>query len=228
MHTHPCSLRAATKCSPGEKRGLFVVTARYFFPWLFPNAISSAQKPFSSPGLNDLFFFSLLCPTRMPVYAAPAPHSSLKTVYIFYLKIFFGCRGSSFPPGGIFHCGLRAQLLPGMCELSSPTRDQTCLPSLQGEFLTNGSLEKSYIFYFLVGLTRSNVPKGSPPHPEPGTVALIDAGLIKQKEVSRIPVLTTKPARPAPGGPLWSPKRPKLSHNAAPTLPPVQRSQYRY
>lgn len=185
---------------------------------LFPNAILSTQKLFSSTGLNDLFFFLFSAQrgclsTQLQPLTAPSKRS-----IFFIFKFVLAAEGLSFRQWGSLITACRLSCCLACANLAPLSGIKPASPPLQGGFLTNGSLEKPYIFIFLVGLTRSNVPKGSPPHPEPGTVALIDAGLIKQKELSRIPVLTIKPARPAPGCPLRSPRRPKLSYKTAPTL----------
>ena len=185
---------------------------------LFPNAIPSVQKLFSSPGLNDLFFFLFSAQrgclsTQLQPLRAPSKRS-----IFFIFKFVLAAEDLSFRQWGSFIAACRLSCCLVSANLAPQPGIKPASPPLQGGFLTNGSLKKSYIFYFLVRLTRSNIPKGSPPHPESGTVALIDAALIKQKELSRIPVLIIKPARPAPGCPLRSPRRPKLSCKTAPTL----------
>lgn len=65
---------------------------------------------------------------------------------------------------------------------------------------------------------RSNSPSGeapraaSRPYPGPGTVALRDAGLVNEEELSRVTIRTTKPAHPPPGKLSWAPKTPKPFH----------------
>ena len=58
-------------------------------------------------------------------------------------RIFVTSYGVSFVVHGLSNCGTRAQLLNGMWDLSSPTRDQTRFPALESRFLTTGPPGKS-------------------------------------------------------------------------------------
>ena len=119
-----------------------------FFDGSFQTQFLLLKSPSPALALMIYSFFSSLL-NEDACLPSSSPSQLPQNGLYFLLKIFFfGCRGSSIPPVGIFHCGLRAQLLPGMCELSSPTRDQTCLPSLARRILSQWITREALYFLF--------------------------------------------------------------------------------
>ena len=59
---------------------------------------------------------------------------------------------SGLPLPSLPSCSTQAQLLHGMRDLSSPTRDQTCVPCIEGRFLPSGPPRESLLFFQIARL----------------------------------------------------------------------------